>query len=178
MRFHLRAFARTTQTAHLLAATLAESAFEEGSYRLFDYDMGDPFFAKAVNASQELKVEPFPAHERLFTDEWSGLYDDFSRLGHVAPVEELCGAFRLPVASIGSPSCIRKNTDPKPATGEDMILLGYDVDPIDRRGNGECKGAQRGILVNHLTKHGFVTGVPGSGKTTALMNLLSEIYQK
>jgi len=127
--FHIRALAESEAVARLLGSMVAESAFAEGSYRLFPYTRGDGTFEEAVKRMKKGRVFAPPVHEHIFKDRNASLYSGLERLGHVAPVEELSGVFRLPVASYGSPCCIRKNTDPKPEDIRNLIVLGYDEDP-------------------------------------------------
>ncbi|MCX7015815.1 MAG: hypothetical protein NTW86_25225 [Candidatus Sumerlaeota bacterium] len=134
LRFHARVLAETPAAAHLVSSVLAESAFDGGNYRLFHTADDDPVFHRAIHAARNLRLEPFPSHERLITEEGLGdLYAGFRRLAHVATTEELAGLFRLPVAVHGSPRCIRANTDPPALCENEMIILGWDEEPSDER---------------------------------------------
>ena len=82
--FTFQVAAKSKAVAHLVATVAAESAFGAGSYKLL----------------QNPAENPYPD------------YRAFERMPYLATVEELSGAFRLPVASYASPLCIRKNTDP------------------------------------------------------------------
>ena len=126
LRFHIRVFAKTPATARLLASIVAESAFENGSYQLFDSVRGEAFFEESLQSEQNLRVAPAPALERLLRDRKGRLYSELSGLASVAPVDELTSVFCLPLASYSSPCCIRKNTDPPHENSDDLLVLGYD----------------------------------------------------
>lgn len=108
------------------------------------------------------------AHEILFQDKDSPLYSGLSRLSRVATVDELLGAFRLPVAPGTSPHCLRKNTDPVHQNEQNLIVFGQDQ---------EGSKLPRGLPLDQLAKHAFFAGVPGSGKTTATLNLCLQLHQ-
>ncbi|HUT79387.1 MAG TPA: hypothetical protein VM285_16940, partial [Polyangia bacterium] len=129
LRFHIRTFAPTRALARLLASAVAESAFENGSSELLDSVSGEPHFELAAKARQDLLIVPAPALQARLEGRTAQLYQDLAELGGLAPVEELASAFRLPIASHGSPCCIRKNTDPPHENREDMIVLGFEETP-------------------------------------------------
>jgi hypothetical protein len=96
-------------------------------------------------------------------------------LAHVAPVEELSGVCRLPVASAGQPRCIRRNTDPPFVPAEDMIVLGYDRGPV---ADPASEWIAHGVRLKDLCKHAFISGTCGSCKTTAIMGMLIQLAQR
>ena len=101
-------------------------------------------------------------------------YGRLRPLGRLATVDELSGVFRLLIGGYFSPCCIRKNTDPPHQNPENMIVLGYDM---EIGGDSTAKfGQPRGVLFDCLNKHLFVTAIPGSGKTTAIMNILLQLH--
>ena len=185
LTFHCRVLASTTEDAHLLTATVAECAFQDGAYRLLLRDLGE-----AGNGAA-------PAADAATSHEWQ--HDDrvdplLRRLARMAPVDELTGLFRLPVASTTSPRTIRKATDPPlpapgRAGGRRSLLIGEDTasgsalhreksasldDLFDR---GSSATLEHRLDLELLKKHMFVTGVPGSGKTTAIFNLLVQLHR-
>jgi len=99
-------------------------------------------------------------------------------LGNVAPVDELHSIFRLPVASsLGSPRCIRKDTDPDIESTGDMIVLGEDEQTIDGGGK-KSNSIPRGIPLSNLPKHCAIFGVPGVGKSIASINIIRQLYER
>ena len=170
--FHIRVLAASSPTAMLVGRAIAESAFTEGSYELVAYREGEELFAQAVRGWTATRVVTLPVWQRLWGDERGELYRSLVRLVSLAPVDELVGAFRLPIAAHGSPCCIRKNTDPPTET--DLIVFGNDLEPLSGAHSVDG-GLPRGIPLDRLVKHLFITGLPGMGKTTAVMNLLIQL---
>ena len=178
LKFNIRAVAKTQAMARLLASVVAESAFSDGSYQLFDSVKGDAFFEKIQQDEDQLKVLTVPALEQLLADRETGLYKGLSAFGNVAPVNELHSIFRLPVASpLGSPKCIRKDTDPDIESTGDMIVLGEDEQTIDSEGK-ESNSIPRGILLSNLPKHCAIFGVPGVGKSIAGINIMRRLCDR
>ena len=126
LTFQVRVFAQSPDMAHLVASVVAESAFEGGSYSLFDSKRGEPLFDQAIRKHKEGRVLGVPLLEHILRDHGIHLYDDLATLSNLAPVDELMSVFRLPVASHGFPNCIRKNTDPPREDPHELIVIGYD----------------------------------------------------
>ena len=124
--FHIRAFAGTPVLARFLASTVAESAYQKGGYDLFDSFRGDGVFEAVTVGRDGIRAMPVPALDYLLGGRKLYLFDGLGRLANVAPAEELASAVRLPLASYGSPCCIRKNTDPPRENADDIVVLGYD----------------------------------------------------
>ena len=169
LSFQIVALAKTAPVARLLASVVAESAFADGTYRLF------PRRPDTVNPTADAH---WPAVlstlDFLCGADRADRYVGLARLGCVASVDELVGAFRLPIASYGSPYSIRKNTDPICYSDADLLILGYDQDPLCE--GSVTDGAPRGIRMDRIVKHLFVSGMPGSGKTTMIMRMAFELY--
>jgi hypothetical protein len=168
VRYHLIAAAGSEATARLLGSALAESAFEDGSYQL-GIDSSEATMRQVGNALgsglvMDLDSRPtaVPAPTRVL-----------GHLMHIASASELLGAFRLPVASLASPRCARKSTDP--ATQDSCeIVLGHDA-PAYAWGGAAIEGVPRGVSWRCLVKHLFISGMPGSGKTNTALRLLIEL---
>lgn len=60
LAFHVRVFAPSKAQARLLASVVAESAFENGSYELFDSARGDSHFERAICGQDTCRVVPVP----------------------------------------------------------------------------------------------------------------------
>lgn len=149
--------ASSAPVAQLVCSLLAESAFQEGSYRIVDLRDCDTV------ASNPKKRRDSQAD-----------YQDLKPLTRLATVDELLGLFRLPIASNTSPLCCRKNTDPPHVSPENLIDLGYDQQSGVDRGHP----ISRGPLVDTLKKHVSVFGLPGSGKTTNNLNILFQLHER
>ena len=170
--FGARVFAESGAVARMVGSVLGESGFCDGSYRLITIERGDPCFDDTVAAATGVGVHAIPAQERLWKGKDAPRYERLRRLIHVAPVEELAGLFRLPVAGHASPCCIRKNTDPVREDIDDLIVFGRDLEPST---GGKTGSLPRGIRFDLLLKHCFIAGTPGTGKTTAMMHLLLQL---
>ncbi len=176
LSFHIRVFAQTIGVARLLASVVAESAFQNGSYQLFGFSRDDPLFGKITRERKNLCVIGFPALGELLGGQEIGLFDGLSELASMSTADELAGVFRLPLASYGSPCCIRKNTDPPVQNADDLIVLGYDEQSMVGAAD-KARALPRGIhRKDLLAKHAFFGGVPGSGKTTSLEHVLQQLH--
>ncbi len=173
--FQIRVLAESPAVAQLVGSTVAESAFAEGSYDLVTYNEGEELFASVTHGPDDAHAIALPVWNVKPEYAAESGYAGLARLSSMAPVEELCGAFRLPVASHASPCCIRKNTDPKHEKADDLLLLGYDQEPAVGQSTGSRQGLPRGIRIDRLVKHLFVAGLPGAGKTTADMHMLLQL---
>jgi hypothetical protein len=165
--FHIRVLSQTPEVAYLVGSVLAGLAFEDGTYQLQFCAKTDRGFDEAVRSVKESNASIF---RRLgkFNETGDGkLYEGLSRLPQLATVQELLGAVRLPVASITSPRCIRKNTDPLLERASLGVVFGVDVEVPDLNVSW---------LASVQTKGGALFGVPGVGKTTAVVNLIIQAY--
>jgi len=151
--FSIKIGATTRATAHLLASVYAESAFDDGSYRIIE------------RSGQESR-----------TEDPTGPYAGFHRLPNLATAEEIKGAFRLPVASYASPLCIRKNTDPPQRPVKEKVVIGVDQELATAHGAAIRKKAIELVLaLNDFTKHLFICGMSGYGKTTLGNSILIQL---
>lgn len=174
LQFHIRAFAGTRQIARLLASVAAEGAFEKGSYQLFDWMKPDDVGEAVEPVNHPVHVLTVPTLQKVAAGRRTDRYEHLSSLAHVAPVDELIGAFHLPVAGKRSPRCIRKNTDPPQADPSDLIILGYDEQSI-ADGEPITSGIPRGIALKNLLKHMALFGLPGTGKTIRGIDLVFQL---
>ncbi|MDD5133898.1 MAG: hypothetical protein PHP01_00625, partial [Phycisphaerae bacterium] len=141
--FEIEVSTQTLQSARLIGSVVAESAFRNGSYRL-------------ILNSEDKRTDNIPQ-----------IYKELMNLSNVATVDELIGAFCLPVGSSGSPLCIRKNTDPEYIEPDKLIVLGYDQHNLPR-----------GIHINVLKKHCAVLGLSGVGKNTNNINIDIQLSER
>jgi hypothetical protein len=189
LQFNVKTWASKRETAHILASTAAESAFEEGTYKLLDYERGTEWFERSLKASRNL----VPFTESCDRDVWEffdakGLF----RLAHMASVDEFKGMFRFPIAGYSTPCCLWKSTDyHRKMETEDGLLVGYAFSTTPGSKSRDVTQGLPGqhldvpgpvdlpvtMPINLLTKHMFVAGVPGSGKTTAIFNLLVQLFK-
>jgi hypothetical protein len=177
--FNIRAMASTPEDAELLASVLAESVFDEGTYRILSFDNSHPAANDAILCARENRIAQVPSFEKLFPDGVPKLYIPFESLSNLATVEELQGAFCPPMGGYETSRTIRKDTDPKLEKVEDLIVLGYDAQLGISDGKGDSiNGLPRGIRVDNLVKHMFVTGIPGMGKTSVMLNMVHQLWER
>jgi len=149
LRFRITVSAQSLHLAQLLASVVGEAAFENGSYELLK--QAAPQEGKALS-------------DGSLPGRIAELYETLWQLGTAATPDELLGVFRLPAASVGSPCCIPRNTDPPSEASGDLLIMGHD----DQGSGGSGPAVVRGLPPGQLAKHLFVSGMPGSGKTTAV----------
>ena len=189
LRFAIKVFSKSPEICLTVASTLAESCFSEGIYQLIAYARGSPWFEPSCTESSSGIFGEDPYDPELFSGAPPEKTKILHRMARMATAEELAGAFRLPVAGTTSPRCMPKSTDPKEVPAETSILFGHDLET-----GVEPKKSTEKILANILdqkdqrvpatrlpvallNKHLFVAGATGSGKTTAIFNLLVQLYR-
>jgi len=135
--FNVKAWAPTQETAHLLASTAAESSFEEGTYRLLDYDTNSNWFERSRESSNKLR----PFLDSRCQEIWDS-YDvkGLFRLAHMTSVDEFKGMFRFPVTGYSPPCCLWKSTDyHKHKETKDYLLIGHALSAGDDWRSEEIK---------------------------------------
>ena len=193
--FNIKTFARNQENALMLASAIAESGFAGGKYSLVSYNRNDSgeterWQEQSFKDSCSMEISLHAMHPGIWDAELPVGYKRMARLCRMAGVDELKGIVRLPVGGHGSPRCIRKRTDPE-GIHEISLLIGDDLESNDpgERSFGDVSDLSG--LFNHskpsslearlplqtLTKHMFVAGVPGSGKTTAVYNMLVQLFR-
>ncbi|MDY6838833.1 MAG: ATP-binding protein [Thermodesulfobacteriota bacterium] len=166
--FHIMVLAETAAVAHLIGSVVAESAFQNGSYRLLAFGKDAQLFDEAIQSLKVTRVSWSSIHEFIFPGRDVAPYLELARLSHTATVDELAGAFRLPVAASESPSCIRKNTDPPYEEVSDLLVAGFDQ---------EGSHVGRGPRTRGMCKHMTGTGASGFGKTTNIWNIALQLFK-
>jgi predicted NACHT family NTPase len=152
---------------------MAEAAFKKGSYCIANCK--DKSFRKNVEANKDAAISVSPL-KYIDSDIALTEYEMLRPLCRLATVNELSGIFRFPVGGNFSPCCFRKNTDPPQEKVKDMIVLGHDM---EIGGNSITNFVQpRGVRYDKLNTHFFITAMPGSGKTTVVMNLALQLQQQ
>ncbi|MFH1614958.1 MAG: hypothetical protein ABIG61_07730 [Planctomycetota bacterium] len=163
LQFGIQIMAENESTARLVGSIIAESSFQQGSYRLLTSN---------TDCDHQVVPDSICDEAKEYID--IALYNELRPLTQLATADELLGLFRLPVASFSSPFCIRKNTDPKFVDPKDLIVLGYDQHSLYPGG----KPIPRGIHINVLKKGGVVLGLPGMGKNTNNINIQIQLSDK
>lgn len=201
--FGIRCWSAAPGEGQVLASILAETCFEDGSYQL-EQGHAD----RLRSAALRMQVQS-PTAQPLVEDHYPGSADinALSQLATLAPPDQLASVFLLPWGRRASaPRTMALHTDPLPSksgtwtaggepTQDSSLLVGEDLEvasghlsdallasqPILERYYREPDPQRAEIRLERklLQKHLFVCGVPGSGKTTAMFNLVAQLhYQK
>ncbi len=169
LEYHVVVLAETLATARLVATTVAESSFRDGSYSLFAHT--DPHVIERVRALlQSGRVLPPGIHPPVVAHTGPGLRSSLSRLPHLAPVPEL-SVFRLPVGASYPCHCLSKETDAEAVEIQDGIPLGTNIWG-ERRGNGVVHAPLVVLPKRDLPTHVFITGKSGYGKSNCVTNII------
>jgi len=168
--------AKSVAVAGLVASTVAECVFQDGTYQLRSINPSDSVFETLLSDSNGGRVmgAEFPS---AWHEDADDLYGELRRLPAVATVGELLGFFRLPIASGSSPSTMRKNTDPEEMDHDGLIVLGHDQDPPPSQTGSGTGERLRGLRLADLAKHFSIFGMPGTGKTSAGTGLLPQLNE-
>jgi ribosomal protein L40E len=190
--FHIKALAMTQENALMLASMLAESGFLNAKYNLVHYGVEEhrDCFVRSLADSRMLNVSLHTMDQKIWNDSLPEAWHAMSRLCRLATVDELKGIFRLPVGGTGSPRCIPKATDPDRHDPQASLFIGHDgeseissqIENSDDLSalfeNPAPTALELRLPLDVIPKHLFVSGVPGSGKTTAVLNLLVQLHRK
>lgn len=122
-----------------------ESAYVSGS---FDYSSNMSIEPSASIMKSRLDLEKF---------------EPLRYMSQLYTADEIKGFFSLPVLFDNENIELRKESDPKPSTGE--IEVGMDKN-----------GYRVFIPLSLFTKHAYISGVPGSGKTYTMKHLITSLW--
>ena len=173
--FRICVLAASEAAAMALASTVAECAFRNGAYRLSMRHRGTPRYDALIAALRDGKMITAGLPDAAGAPQALNIYKDFERIAGMATVEELAGAFRLPVAGHCSPYCFRKTTDPPPSPAIGALRIGF----LDRGQRGEDipESARVWMTIPHLTltKNTGIFGKVGCGKTSLVESLILQL---
>jgi hypothetical protein len=188
LEFYIRIFGNNSEEVKLLASNIAETSFNEGKYRIILVEKRSEVFEKIKSLTESSETDFDWQHSQKVNKA-------IRKLSRVGSVDEISGIFRMPVSSNVSPKTIRKYTDPK-IIGSDKhgkkissLLIGDDVETGDlseRNLTGSLENLfdtsslnsiEHRLPLELLKKHMFICGVPGSGKTTAIFNILVQLHR-
>lgn len=167
--FQIRVAAASRATARLIASVLGDSMFQDGGFALVTR-------GAVTNSATQPGVAPCPPASAIPTIDSLGRHAMLGALIHAAPVEELLGAMRLPVSGAASPCCMRSDADPAPSKDDARsLLIGQDLEVWTP---GRSGGLDRSLPLEILCKHLFGSGLPGSGKTTSIFNIMFQLREQ
>ncbi len=170
----IRITAETEATARGIGGVFAEAAFKKGKYRLIVSKKGQTLFDETSKSDGQSDITPVPVYRYLPYEKDGQDYKQLNRLVQLATVDELKGAFRLPVASASSPVlCLRKSTDPVYEDPKGRIVFGFDEQGIEGNSNPISVSAS----CDELCKHVGIFAASGSGKTTMIIDLMLQLHE-
>lgn len=189
LHFNIHCWAENTENASLLAATVAGSAFEKGQYRILHSGNDSSVWGNLKKSFKTVQPSDHLLYPAIWEKDDIGLFINFKRLSHLATVEELGGIFGLPLGNSSAPlHTIGTDTDPEPIRLEvESLLVGDDIRLSDKARetypenlkqlfkNSSPGQFELRLKAKELNKHVFIAGVPGSGKTTAMFNLITQL---
>ena len=134
--FSIRITAETEATARGIGCVFAEAAVKKGRYRLVISKKGQTLFDETSKSDGQSDITPAPVYRYLPHEKDGQDYKQLNRLVQLATVDELKGAFRLPVASASSPVlCLRKSTDSVYEDPKAGITVGFNEQGIEGNSN-------------------------------------------
>ena len=150
---NIQMIADNNASAHQILNASAAEAIAEGNHAIFSEEM-----------DEQSRISIFDVlAEGFFSMSSPEAPKTLSALPHLMTVEEVLPFAVFPVLYPGEDIEMLKETVPPP---QDGITLGRDT---------------KGHIVKYpwklLSKHAFLSGMPGSGKTNAMMYLISEIHK-
>ena len=171
LAFNIRILSETPQVNSLITSCVANSAFQNGHYQSFSPVKGTKEFESVSSSAKHLYFYDIIFSKITSQTVEESIYYNLGLLNQCATIEELSGIFKFPVAvCLNSPCCIRKNTDPLPVSNKTKtILLGTDA---------EIKDFPIELPLSFICKHIFISGMPGSGKTTAVQHLMLNLWEQ
>lgn len=165
----IRIFSEDQFSASVLLNEFWVESSQKPLYREITISSEDTRFPNIIKAFHEGTLCP----ELIWLDYWGNLSETslllkLKRLHRLFTIEDLSACFRVVVPDpVVVFSSIPKETDLKSFHAEKNIFVGWQA--------GKSQN-QAQILLKNLNKHIFICGVPGSGKTTAVLNLLFQLW--
>jgi hypothetical protein len=165
----IRVFAENHFNASLLLNEFWVESSQKPLYREINLVRELPLFEQSVIAFREGNL----LSEAVWAEYWNSLAENspllaLKRIHRLFTIEDLSVCFRVVVPDpVVVFSGIPKETDLKSSRTGKSILLGWQA--------GKSQN-QAQVPLQSLNKHVFVCGVPGSGKTTAVLNLLFQLW--
>jgi len=188
--YFIRCWGVNKQDTELIASSIAESCFDEGHYSLITVSKTKPIWNEIIQNINTINLGFLENRvwDIINSIEGSNPYLNFKRMSRLASPDELLSIFRLPVGKANSShKTMRRHTDPEQNENiKNSILIGDDLElgkVKDGREFNDLEELFAGLNSSFselrldkelLKKHMFIAGVPGSGKTTAMNNLLTQ----
>lgn len=148
---NIRVYANSPEYASMLLDAAASEALDEGSHDII-VNKGLFGIQDIINSKVSLFCDKKTPRELTF---WATLF----------MIKELSPFVVFPVLYSGESIEMPKET--APSYDSEGLYLGRDNDDFDVY-----------IPLQNLSKHAFLAGVPGSGKTNSMLHIATELYKK
>lgn len=173
----IRVMAEKKKYASLIASSLAIQAIINNKFRVLTLSSDDEEYQKSFEAFTEIR----PCHDLFWKEIWDYKIPEtekssgktlkslraIKRFSRIWNTEEIAPFFRIMIPGYEILQSIRKETDARINTQGKTIGIGREWFRADRSIE---------VSLENLKKHMFVSGVSGSGKTTAILNLLIQLW--
>jgi len=160
-------YSESEAVTNLIAPLVASNSID-GAYEIVRLK-SPGLLLESIEKSRQFEPVVLPVTNQEKTGRFKNLFNSLESLKQVAPVDVISGFFRLPIGSWSPPYTIRQNTDPLPVSGENLLVVGEDL---------ECPNKFVRMPKEQLVKHGLVIGSTGSGKSSFIINLLHDLFEK
>lgn len=145
LEFEFKVKSADPAVSHMIASTVANCAFTDGNYDI--------------------------CAQRDNSKSCDDNYSCLTELDHYAMVDELVGIMKLPAGSFSSALTIMKNNDPPSQEGENIVILGNDIQGFDYDDQ-----ITRALVSDLLCKHAAFFGLSGGGKTTLILSIMLRLW--
>lgn len=160
------------------------SVLQSGNNKISDCDLITlDLSAEKINLTNHFYVYPWIINERIVNKyrnpqlQQYPLVKAMGRLPYIMTLEELNVFFRLPLYDTSMPALAEKKASSeveqfsKDIIGENTIKFGNLVSDSD-------SDVVIGCPLKSWTQHALIVGMPGTGKTTFAVNILTQFYKK
>ncbi len=168
LQFCVTVFAQTQSVAKLIANVLCNCGFDDNAWNIDTFTSSDTVFHLLQD-----RVKCYDVFiPEIELDSTPKIYMNLRRLLFTAPGNELEGLIRLPIGNYHSPLCMRMDTDPDIIHESKGILTGFSSYYVKQHN----MKIPYNISYSLLPKGGFLSGMPGSGKTSFIRNWQIQLH--
>lgn len=167
--YGLRVYTDESTYAAVLSDRVAIAGNVNGRYRRYIFGQGDDGYKEIVKASCELR----PESNIRWVNYWDKIPESYEtlfrlkRLAKIAHVDEIAPFFRIMIPGVEPLQTIPLETETTTIHDKPALFVGSDSFKPHHKIE---------IELEQLKKHVFIAGVPGSGKSTAILNMLFQLY--